>query len=447
MIACVESLNISWFVRMPLSEVITTWPWPRIPWSHTGREFSTPDCTTHCAWSLLNVYARRGLDPRDVGERRGLREPRPIELEAHEVIELALVRLELRGAERAQRRDRRIAVAVLEQQRGDIDRAVAAGSRTRAQLVRGLVGRDPRLPARPPQPRTRRLHADEVAAAGDRPDDLAARALDARHVRNPGIRRRTGRDRRRALGPAARGAHPLQRGGQHGRGTAGRASSPRPARSDAGLRRRPARRRSGSRPEALGRSAPSAATRFAKRGTSVRSRTSLARIRTRARAGWAPARCASSRWCPASRTGSRSDGALHPSATGRLPERPAPAAGGARRPIELAAGYSLVPNGPAPVLPAALKRVRTDEPAGADAREAYIVQFADDSPDSARDPHRPCRRGDRLAGFRRRIPRPHASRCGSAAGRGARGALGRALRAGLQAEPAFSTSLRPRGST
>ena len=55
-----------------------------------------------------------------------------------------------------------------------------------------------------------------------------------------------------------------------------------------------------------------------------------------------------------------SDGALRPSATGRLPERIATAAGGARRPIELAAGYSLVPGGPAPVLPAALKRVDTE---------------------------------------------------------------------------------------
>jgi hypothetical protein len=78
-------------------------------------------------------------------------------------------------------------------------------------------------------------------------------------------------------------------------------------------------------------------------------------------------------------------GALNPSLTGRLPERQAPAAGGARRAIELAAGYSLTPNGPAPVLPVALSTARTDEPAAADARAAYIVQFADDAPDSARN--------------------------------------------------------------
>jgi hypothetical protein len=85
----------------------------------------------------------------------------------------------------------------------------------------------------------------------------------------------------------------------------------------------------------------------------------------------------------ANRTGV--DGALHPSATGRLPERVAPAAARPRRTIELTAGYSLVPNGPAPVLPAALRRARTEASAAANARDAYLVQFADESPDSARE--------------------------------------------------------------
>jgi hypothetical protein len=85
----------------------------------------------------------------------------------------------------------------------------------------------------------------------------------------------------------------------------------------------------------------------------------------------------------ANRTGV--DGALHPSATGRLPERVTPAAARPRRTIELTAGYSLVPNGPAPVLPAALRRARTEASAAANARDAYLVQFADESPDSARE--------------------------------------------------------------
>jgi hypothetical protein len=79
------------------------------------------------------------------------------------------------------------------------------------------------------------------------------------------------------------------------------------------------------------------------------------------------------------------DGTLHPSATGRLPERIATAAGGTRRAIELAAGYSLVPGGPAPVLPASLKRANAEATGGANGRGSYLVQFADDSPDAARE--------------------------------------------------------------
>jgi hypothetical protein len=79
------------------------------------------------------------------------------------------------------------------------------------------------------------------------------------------------------------------------------------------------------------------------------------------------------------------DGAMRPSATGRLPVRLATTAGGARRVIELAAGYSLVPGGPSPVLPDALKLPNSEETGGANARGAYLVQFADDSPDAARE--------------------------------------------------------------
>jgi len=74
---------------------------------------------------------------------------------------------------------------------------------------------------------------------------------------------------------------------------------------------------------------------------------------------------------------------LHPSATGRLPERVAALGLGARRPIELAAGYKLVPGGPAPVVPAALKQLRP-VPVSASAPQAYLVQFADDAPDADR---------------------------------------------------------------
>src|SRR5262245_6654241 len=80
------------------------------------------------------------------------------------------------------------------------------------------------------------------------------------------------------------------------------------------------------------------------------------------------------------------DGLLSPSATGRLPGRVAVPLGAAteRRPIDLSAGYSLVPGGPAPAVPAALARARAVAPGAASGRGAYLVQFADDSPDSAR---------------------------------------------------------------
>ena len=80
-------------------------------------------------------------------------------------------------------------------------------------------------------------------------------------------------------------------------------------------------------------------------------------------------------------------GALAPTASGTLPARatPAVATGPGRRTIELAAGYTLSPGGPEPTIPAALKRRRAAVATGEDTtRCAWIVQFGDDSPDSAR---------------------------------------------------------------
>ena len=77
------------------------------------------------------------------------------------------------------------------------------------------------------------------------------------------------------------------------------------------------------------------------------------------------------------------DGAVPMSATGRLPAPPPTGSGAPRRSIELAAGYSLVPDGPAPVLPASLLRAARSA-AESRGRGAYIVQFADGSADSAR---------------------------------------------------------------
>jgi len=80
-------------------------------------------------------------------------------------------------------------------------------------------------------------------------------------------------------------------------------------------------------------------------------------------------------------------GALAPSTSGELSGRSgAPvAAGPGRRTIELAAGYALSPGGPEPTIPAALKRRRAAVSTGEDTtRGAWIVQFGDDSPDSAR---------------------------------------------------------------
>ena len=74
------------------------------------------------------------------------------------------------------------------------------------------------------------------------------------------------------------------------------------------------------------------------------------------------------------------DRSLRPSARGRLPER-VPTRLAERGTIELAAGYALVPGGPAAHLPASLKRevAREEGTVG-----AFIVQFADGSPDAAR---------------------------------------------------------------
>ena len=80
------------------------------------------------------------------------------------------------------------------------------------------------------------------------------------------------------------------------------------------------------------------------------------------------------------------DGRLAPSATGRLPERAATPSGAAtpRRPVDLAAGYTLEPGGPAPALPAALQRATPVTPGDERPRRAWLVEFADESPDSAR---------------------------------------------------------------
>jgi hypothetical protein len=74
-------------------------------------------------------------------------------------------------------------------------------------------------------------------------------------------------------------------------------------------------------------------------------------------------------------------GAVTPSATGRLTVPASAPSGGVRRPIDLASGYTLVHGGPAPTLPVALRRPAIAGPHG---RGACLVQFADDSPDSAR---------------------------------------------------------------
>src|SRR5262245_28714008 len=78
------------------------------------------------------------------------------------------------------------------------------------------------------------------------------------------------------------------------------------------------------------------------------------------------------------------DGALSPSATGRLPQRLAAPAGPASpgRAIELAAGYTLVRGAAAPAVPAALERP-VAEPVAPGERGAYLVPFDDHSPDSA----------------------------------------------------------------
>jgi len=86
----------------------------------------------------------------------------------------------------------------------------------------------------------------------------------------------------------------------------------------------------------------------------------------------------------ANRAASR--GELRPSAQGRLGVASvAPATGPSpRRVIELAAGQALSP-AEMPSLPSAASRRESEPPTGAGgAREAYLVQFADDSPDSAR---------------------------------------------------------------
>jgi hypothetical protein len=71
-----------------------------------------------------------------------------------------------------------------------------------------------------------------------------------------------------------------------------------------------------------------------------------------------------------------------PTASGRLPESPVATA--ANRAIDLAAGYTLVPGSPAPAIPARLARATQSTGAAGVTRGAYLVEFADDSPDSAR---------------------------------------------------------------
>ncbi|HUK63331.1 MAG TPA: hypothetical protein VLV15_08360, partial [Dongiaceae bacterium] len=78
---------------------------------------------------------------------------------------------------------------------------------------------------------------------------------------------------------------------------------------------------------------------------------------------------------------------IEPSARGVLPADPAPATRAGRatgRPIDLTAGYTIVPGGPPPALPADLVRAGGERPQMPTERGAYLVQFGDDSPDSAR---------------------------------------------------------------
>ena len=79
-------------------------------------------------------------------------------------------------------------------------------------------------------------------------------------------------------------------------------------------------------------------------------------------------------------------GELRPSNAGRvLTPRVVPGAPAAARPaIELAAGYTLVPGDTPPLLPSRARREGEAPPAAGEGRDSYLVQFADDSPDSAR---------------------------------------------------------------
>ena len=80
------------------------------------------------------------------------------------------------------------------------------------------------------------------------------------------------------------------------------------------------------------------------------------------------------------------NGGLLPTATGRVPAPPRTASPllAPRPAIELSAGYSLVPGEALPLLPSATRREGEAAPGDGAAPQAWVVQFADDSPDSAR---------------------------------------------------------------
>ena len=77
------------------------------------------------------------------------------------------------------------------------------------------------------------------------------------------------------------------------------------------------------------------------------------------------------------------DATVRPSAVGRL-SLAVPPLDAPRRPIELAAGYTIVPGGPSPEIPASLGRIAASaDDVPASGRAAYLVQFADGAAEAA----------------------------------------------------------------
>ena len=104
---------------MPLSDVITTCPWPRMPWSQTGREFV--DAGLHHPLRLVvveRVLARRGSIHATSASAAASASRDAVELEAHEVVQSAPVRRDAASAPSARSAAAvAVAVAVREQQR------------------------------------------------------------------------------------------------------------------------------------------------------------------------------------------------------------------------------------------------------------------------------------------------------------------------------------------